>query len=463
MKYEGLKQKIKEAAKEFSKLERDKPIRLISHLDSDGITACSIIIKALSRQNRKYSISIIQQLDETVINQLSKENYDYVIFTDIGSGQRELMKDKLKNKKIFIFDHHTPDATKESENTIHVNPHLFGIDGSREISGAGIVYMFAKELDSRNKDMAHIAIIGAIGDVQEDHGFLKLNNAILEEAKQSGQIKVITGLRIFGAQTKPLHKVLEHSTEHLIPGVTGSESGAIQFLQQIGIKPKNGNEWKRLIDLTNEELKKLITGVVLKRLDQEKPEAVVGPVYILCNEDKASPTRDAKEFSTLLNACGRLGKASLGIGACLNNEKIKKKAIQNMLNYRKELVKAINWYEENKENENVIRGKNYIIINAQDNIRATIIGTLASIITKSNNLKQGTFLLSMARMLDGNTKASLRVVGNKNYDLMSIMNEIATGADGKSGGHKDAAGAIIKTEKENDFLQAAKDVFKEMK
>ena len=54
-----------------------------------------------------------------------------------------------------------------------MNPHLFDIDGSTEISGAGVVYLFCKALDGKNKDMAHIAIVGAIGDIQEDKGFKK--------------------------------------------------------------------------------------------------------------------------------------------------------------------------------------------------------------------------------------------------------------------------------------------------
>ena len=124
--------------------------------------------------------------------------------------------------------------------------------------------------------------------------FLKLNKEILDVAVNKGKIKIIRGLRIFGAQTKPLHKVLEYSTDPYIPDVTGSESGAIQFLNQIGIDPKNGNAWKKLVHLSEEEIKKLVTGIIMKRLNNEdKPEDVLGNVYILKEEEKESPTRDA--------------------------------------------------------------------------------------------------------------------------------------------------------------------------
>ena len=97
------------------------------------------------------------------------------------------------------------------------------LGGSKEVSGSGVTYLFAKSLNKANIDFAYIAIIGAIGDMQEDRGFETLNSRILEDAKKTGKMKVITGIRVFGAQTKPLHKVLEYCTDPFIPGVSGSE------------------------------------------------------------------------------------------------------------------------------------------------------------------------------------------------------------------------------------------------
>ena len=52
---------------------------------------------------------------------------------------------------MFIFDHHELGAKHKIENITHVNPHLVGIDGSKEISGAGVVYNFAKALNKENE------------------------------------------------------------------------------------------------------------------------------------------------------------------------------------------------------------------------------------------------------------------------------------------------------------------------
>lgn len=456
MKYEAFKQSIKQAADSLNKIDRKESIRVISHLDSDGITSAAILINALNKQNRKYSLSIVQQLTQELLEQLSKEPFKNFVFTDIGSGQLLLIKEKLKHSNVFVFDHHELQSKEASDNIIHVNPHIFDIDGSKEISGSGIVYLITKEIDQSNKDMAHIAVIGALGDVQEHRGFLKLNNEILEEAVAQGKIKVINGLRIFGAQTKPLHKVLEYSTEYYIPGVTGSESGAISFLQQIGINPKLGNDWKKLVNLDDEELKKLATGLVMKRLDEEKPEHIIGSVYILREEKKGSPLRDAKEFSTLLNACGRLGKASLGIGVCLNEGAMKKRALKSLNDYKGEIIRNLKWYETS---DDVLKDDAYIIINAKDEVRSTMIGTIASIIARSK--PESLFVLGLARIGDGTTKISLRITQKRDdINLVKLLKDVTDKIGGGGGGHKSAAGALISSQAEGDFIKEVKKVLK---
>jgi len=459
-KYDQFKEHVSISLEKFKELDKKETIRLVSHLDADGICAAAIMVKALNTDNRKYSLSIVQQLTGEVIDGLCKEPYNYFVFTDLGSGQLSFIKRRFVGKQVFILDHHQPEKVRLTANIVHVNPHLFGIDGGKEISGSGVVYLFVRSLNKKIDELAHIAVIGAIGDIQEGKdGFLKLNKEILDKAIKKKKIKMIKGLRIFGAQTRPLHKVLEYCTDPYIPGVSGSESGAIQFLQQIGIQLKNGKEWRKLVNLDDEEIKKLVSGIIVRRLSEDSPEDVLGNVYILNDEKKESPFRDAKEFSTLLNACGRLDKASLGIGACLGDNKNKERAIRSLNGYKREIINAINWYKENRKGKDIIEGKGYLIINAGDNVRGSIIGTLASIISKSNELKDVTFVLSMADMMNGYYKVSLRLSGRKeDVDLREAVKKITDKVGGEAGGHMNAAGAMIREEKIEEFIKAAKEV-----
>jgi len=454
--YDKFKESLKKAAEEVKKWD-DKTIRLISHLDADGISAISILIKALNNENRKYVVSIIPQIQEKIIDDLKREDYEYYIFTDLGSGSLSRISELAKNKKILILDHHDiEEVDVNNENIIHINPHLFGINGSKEISGAGVVYMFTRYLNDKN-NMSHIAIVGAIGDIQDREGFSGLNTEIIESAIKNKKLHMGKGLRFFGIHTKPLHKVLEYCTDPMIPGISGSESSAIQFLNSIGINPQKEKGWRKFSDLTETEKKKLAAAIIMKRIEEEIPEDVFGNVCTLIAEERDTPFRDAKEFSTLLNACGRLKKASIGIGACLNNERAKSKAMTILAEYKKEIVQAMRWYNGNKNN--FIQGKGYMIINAEENIKPTIIGTLASILSKSN-IAENTFILSMAQNNDMTTKVSLRIskTKKKNINLREIVEQITKTIGGEVGGHKDAAGALIRTEKEEEFLASAKEV-----
>ena len=459
--YGQFDENVRNAAEAFKNVDKKEVMRLISHLDADGISAASIMIKLLNTDNRKYSVSIVPQLNRAVIAQFASESYNCFIFTDIGSGLLSEIKELLGGKKVFILDHHTVDKSADFKDIIFVNPHLFGIDGGKEISGAGVVFKFACAVDKAMEEMGHVAIIGALGDLQDQGGFLRLNKEILDVAVAKNKIKVTKGLRIFGIQTKPLHKALEYCTDPFIPGVSGSESGAIQFLSQIGIDPKNGSGWKKIAQLDEEDMKKLITGIIMKRLAEPKPDDVLGNIYILPHEQEESPTRDAKEFATLLNACGRLGRASYGIGACLGDKKIKQQAIRSLADYKKEIVNALNWYHENKFTDDVFWGSGFVIINAKDKVMSTMIGTLASILSKSNVMANNLFILSMAQAIDGNTKISLRTTNNIDgrLDLRNIIGEIISGiGNSEAGGHQNAAGAVIPTDKENYFITSAKEV-----
>ncbi|MFH1592215.1 MAG: DHH family phosphoesterase [Candidatus Woesearchaeota archaeon] len=447
---------VKHHADEFKKLKTEL-VKVVSHLDADGLSSSSIITKALTRAGFKFSLTTVRQLDDFLFDELSRENFSVILFLDLGSGSLKQIEEKFKDRKIYILDHHKPQDYK-SKKIILLNPHLHNIDGSKDISGAGVAYLFAKALDPVNMDLAHLAILGAIGDMQENNGFHSdLNNFILEDAVNSKKIEVKIGLRMFGMQTRPINKVLEYTTDPYIPGVTGSEQGAKRFLQEIGLNFVENGKYKKLVQLSEAEMKKLVTSIILKRIgSEEKPEDVLGKIYILTEEEDENPLKDAKEFSTLLNACGRMNKPSIGIGCCLGDKKSKEEAITLLLDYKREIINSLNWFYANKNK--FPEGKGYILINAEDHLKDTMIGTLGSMISKSNLYPKDFTILTMAYTIDGNIKASLRTVGRSKKDLRDIINHIVSKVGGIGGGHKYAAGALISQEKEKDFIETSKQV-----
>ena len=464
----GFEAALSKAAEDFKQIDRTNTIKLISNLDADGISAASIMVRVFKRLNLAYSTTILHQLKEENAKELAEEDYKHYVFCDLGSGQLRFLNKYFKDKNVFVLDHHEIQGTAD-KNIIHINPHLFGFDGSSEISAAGVCFFFARAIDKKNEDLAHLALIGAIGDVQAKDGFKSLNKMILEVAVNKGKIRVEKGLRLFGLQTRPIHKLLEYSSDLLIPGVTGSESGAVQFLKRLGVEPVNDNgRWRTFNDLKEDEKKKLVAGIIMKRQSGgiKDPEDIFSNVYNLENEEPGH-FRDAKEFSTLLNSCGRMDNASLGIGACLGDKKQRAMAVNSLMDYKKEIVTSMNWYKEHvskQKSDRIIKGSNYIIINAKDNVLATMIGTIASMISKNNQMEDNIFVLSMARNNDDTTKVSLRITGNpEGVDLKGIVAELVQRVGGEAGGHQFAAGAVIDTDKEDKFIEEAKVLFESTK
>ena len=430
-------------------------VKLVSHFDTDGLTSISILIKALQREDIKFSASVVKQLDNKVLNEIKHEGYRCIIFSDLGSGYIKEINEIFNDELVIILDHHIISQTETR--FFHINPLIYGENGN-SISGAGLAYLFSKELNIKNKNLAYLAIIGAVGDIQEDKGFKSFNKNILEDAIETGKIEVRHGLRMFGSQTKPLHKILQFSTDPFIPGITGNEFGAVTFLNELGIqlKDKDGR-WRKLIHLDKEEMKKLVTGIVIRRINEDKPEDILGQIYILAEEPEESPTRDVREFSTLLNCCGRLDKPTYGIGTCIGSKEMRERAITLLNDYRMELIKALDWFYRNRASKFVFEGEDFVIINARDNIRDTLIGTIASIISKSNVYKEGTKIMALAHTSDGKSKISFRLSGfAEGIDLRSNLGSIMSYV-GKYefGGHSNACGGIIPQEKESLFIETA--------
>jgi len=158
---EALNNKLKFVAEEIKK--RDN-FGIVANYDADGLSGGAIIAKALEREGKKWKAIAIKQLYKETLEEIKGLGENY-IFVDLGSSYVNELKQEFK-ENFFVFDHHQ--TTNDSEN--HVNASVYGFDGGREISGSGTSYLFAKTLNQENVDLADLAIVGAVGDIQDSSG-----------------------------------------------------------------------------------------------------------------------------------------------------------------------------------------------------------------------------------------------------------------------------------------------------
>lgn len=435
---------VEQIALEFLKQTEKKPIRIISHFDTDGITSAAILAKALKRLDKKFSIRIIKGLEEEIIKkELLRQPKEVIIFTDLASGSLEYFQE-LK-ETIFILDHHEIHKEKLNEKIKIINPHLTDEPKNNDCTGAGIVYLFAKALSSKNQDLSNLAIIGLIGDRQETN-LSKINQQIINETKD---LIIKKGLTLYPA-TRPIKRTLEYSTSPYIPGVTGNSQGVMELLRETNIHYD-----KNLLDLTEEEMSRLLTAIMIRKAKSSQEENIINNLYIL----KFFNTKeDVREISTLINACSRLGHHDIALSYCLGNKNARTKALDIYTKYKQELVSSLRIAEKIDK----IKGNNFVILNAKDKIKDAIIGTICSMISSSNSYKEGTILIGMAYNQD-KIKVSARMVGRNKRNLKEIMEKTIIqfktehpNSTAEVGGHQYAAGCLVEKEKENYFIDALK-------
>ncbi len=453
-----------------SENETDKTIgniHIYSHIDTDGLCAASILALALKRENISYHITILKQLEEKYIIDIAssiEENNEFLFFLDFGSGQLNLLSENIPNGRYIILDHHQPLRSTEDFKLsgFHVNPYLAKIYGSTEISGSGMTYLFAKKLRKDNVDLSFLAIIGATGDCQnsgEQQSFQGENDAILQDSIQSN--KIIVDVEPLLPRTVSLPLGLANSLPNGINLFDNDPQKAIYFLNKIGVKFEDGFRHPRFLpDLSIAEKTKLTSALVQKFISENTNSAnsitdFIQNHYLLTQFKEYPEIYDAKDFSTMLNSCGRLNQPSIGIACCVTQSNaIILKGIENSKLYKKKLHEAINWVLEGNK-ITYLKGIN--AFDGENVVSETIVGVVCTMLLDSPNFDENKPIVGYALSDNENYKVSARCskeLIQKGIDLSQAIRDTSSilGFKSKGGGHPPAAGALIPKKQIRQFL-----------
>jgi len=449
---------IRSAASAVRKAGR---ILIVSHIDADGITSAAIAASTCERLGKEYEVVFAPKLSEEYIDRVNTSDSNLVWVTDLGSGYlSEFTKDPM-----VITDHHVPDPKWRRGQTFlddfneihHINPHCYGMDGSTEACGATMTYLLSKEIDPSNTDLACLAVVGACGDVQDssDEGLVSLNTEALWDAVDRGDMTVETDLRLFGKETRTLTQFLQYSDPR-IPGLGDEPAECTRFLESMRIDLRDGNRARSWNDLSSEE-KDRVRRAILDRLSEEDRRKALGPSYRLIKYPRHSELRDAKEYATLLNSCGRYDDAETGMRICMGDMTAVERAKKNRMEHRRNISTALSYVKEN----NLIHMRRSIMyFDAGDKIRDTVVGIVAGMILNTEGFRRDMPIIAFADSDDG-IKVSARAdrsLVRRGLDLASIMKIASEMVGGYGGGHNIAAGATIPRGKEDVFLDAVDDM-----
>jgi len=455
---DGFFKALKEIAQKIKTLDE---IVVIHHYDADGLTSGSIAIKALKREGKKVKHMCLKQLYKENIGEIKALGKNF-LFVDFGSGQIDYLKDDLGEENTFILDHHEPVKIdgKIVEMKFHVNPLLFGIDGGKEISGAGVTFFFALALNKKNADLSSLAIVGALGDMQDYHGSLiGLNKKIIDIAISENVLSVKNDLRLYGRISRPLVQYLLFASSPILPSLTANRENCIKFLTENKIPIQFADQWLSYEDLTEEKKKELssalITYLSMHDVPEWKIKSLIGEVYTLVNEDEKSPLRDGKEFATVLNSTGRHARPEVGLGICLGDRDplgIYGEAMALLQEHRVALRKGIEFIEQNGVQEK----KSYYFFDAGTEIQDSLVGIIAGMLYGSV-IEENKPIIALARNEDNTVKISGRATAQlvrNGINLGGAFKELSKELIGvEGGGHKIAAGCKVDEEILEKFLE----------
>src|SRR3990170_6849142 len=439
------------------RLKAASRVHVYAHIDSDGITGAAIASQALDRAGVDHGVSFLKKLDEAALRAIRAEHAPVTWFCDFGAG----LYDRMDGLNAIITDHHVPverEIPREAranlaafadaqDSVLMLNPHLLG-EGSDAASGAGTTYLVAKAMDARNTDLAGIAIVGAVADMQEREwrrvtGFTR---QILEDGIQAGVLEAGPDLRLFGRETRPIHKMLEYANDPWIPRLSGNGEACIAFLLELGLEPKQEKRWIAWNELPEDQRRLVVSELVRHMLDRgcgwRETERLVGEQYTLLKEERGTPTRDAKEFGTLINACGRYDRADVGYRVCRGDRgEALEESFSLLRGHRETIVRSLDFIDE----IGIQQMAAIQYFHAQDRIRDTVVGIAASMAMNAPGASRGLPIVAFANADDG-IKVSARgtrELVHQGLDLAAVMREAAKAVGGEGGGHHVAAGATI--------------------
>ena len=372
--------------------------------------------------------------------------------------------EETPDRNILIFDHHLVGGPSDLPPRIaYVSPIAFDLDGELGISGAGTVYCMARLLDPLNRDCSVLALIGAVGDRQDqgpDNSFLGQNAGILQESVQWGYLAAEKSLWLFRGHSRDLVSAL---CGLRIPQL-GEEPLVMRFLKGCGVDPifprsegENKVKRRRLTDLSPEERVKVLNALIVQfGVPYSK---ILRFVYTIIREDEPE-LQDIRQFATILNSLGRQGREGLGVALAMGERTgILREVRELERQYARELRKLISIWSTPERVTN--QYDNFRAVITRESVPEQMIGTLTSMLAIQESF-YGKPVLGVAWSDEKSAKVSVRLPEDMSdpeptLDLSKVLIQAITECcadEGEAGGHEAAAGARIPREKVDSFLRS---------
>ena len=435
------------------RLSGDTSVKVISHTDADGIVAAAILARCLHAYDVPFNLRFMRPLKSSEIAELEKEDHDFFIFLDQGSGQIEAIHKFILNKPrdVVIIDHH-PAEFPEHPNLVYLNPHACGLNGTKDVSTSGAVYSVVEQIDRSFRPLVGLAVAGAIGDRQDFFsGFTGINDILVKRATDLAFLRQGEGLRLIGRTISPVVECLRLSTRPYMAGISGNLAECRSLVDTLGIPHS-----RTLLELGLEAERRLRDAIFARvgplAMNEEFCHTLWGTTYAMGTEDLVGP-RDMREYVAMLDACGELRKPELGFAVAMGDGGVQSEALALMNNRQERMLRALAWLSSNLSSFKLTPKLRHLYFGSA--VESTMIGEALSLAMESGIIPTDRPVLGLADSGAEELKASIRSTSKltmHGVDVGRAISKAAEAVGGEGGGHDVAAAARVPRELMDEFV-----------
>ena len=358
-----------------------------------------------------------------------------------------------QEKDVLIVDHHVTQPGEVTYPQVNCLPY-----GYTKMSAAGVAYLVAKAMDEANIDLAKLAVVGNVGDMmaRETCGLVgPARDLIVEDGVRHRSVKVCKkDLNCYGTATRPVHLSLAYNDDPFIKGISNNPEGAKQFLKKLGIVQQTPEgRWYVWEELADDDRRTIISALAEQLIaNGDSVDRLLAETYRFPDEIPRTPLRNAQEYATLLNACGRWTKPAVGSAILKGDRGPAYREAEHMLGNHRAIIRNLLQYIIDT---GVCELDNVQYIHVGGKFPDTIVGIGAGMaLSKLNSTKP---ILIMCEVPEDKnlTKVSMRTterVIERGMDLQKALSDASAEYGGGGGGHKIAAGAFIPKPAEQEFV-----------
>lgn len=170
--------------------EAGPEITLVHHNDADGLASAAVMQVALSRAGFTVQRIPLERVHPPIVGRIHDQSSATILYVDLGGKAAPVISEANRSQCFtLILDHHHPEESTDPE-VLNLTTEFFGLSGEMDISAATAAYLFAQVLDEKNRDLAYLGVVGALGDSHDRGGRLVgENRQALKEAIAQGQVR----------------------------------------------------------------------------------------------------------------------------------------------------------------------------------------------------------------------------------------------------------------------------------